>query len=116
MKIKKISIFFITVIVVLLGINASYLNMRSDVPSDAGCDLKNSAIGSTERLVFKAYYNWEFVWLSAGEADFRIRDLGDKYEVKVFAKTYKSYDPFFRVRDYFSSVIDKKTMFDLTSL
>lgn len=110
MKMKKISLIVLTALVVVLGINATYLEMRSDIPTNADCGITNTAIGSTERMVFKAYYNWQFVWLSAGEADFRIRDIGDAYEVKVYAKTYKSYDAFFRVRDYFSSEIDKKSM------
>jgi Protein of unknown function (DUF3108) len=96
--------------VAALFINATYLNVRSDIPA-MECPSSNKAFHGGERMVYKAYYNWEFVWVSAGEADFRIIDKGDSYDVKVYGKTYASYDAFFRVRDYFHSVIDKKTMY-----
>ncbi len=92
-----------------LFINAQIKDANSDIPHE--CDLSNGAFKGGEHLVYKAYYNWEFVWVSAGEADFKIVEYADTYDVKVYAKTYKSYDPFFRVRDYFHSVIDKKTLF-----
>jgi hypothetical protein len=77
------------------------------------CAISNTSIGSAEKLVYKAYYNWEFVWVPAGEATFNFKDKGDTYEVTVYGKTYKSYDAFFRVRDYFKSVIDKETMYPM---
>ncbi len=80
-------------------------------PSENDCMIENTAFKGGERIVYKAYYNWKFVWIPAGEAEFNIRENKDFYEISVVGKTYKSYDPFFRVRDYFYSVIDKKTMY-----
>lgn len=74
------------------------------------CNIQNTAIAGGERMVYKAYYNWEFVWIPAGEAVFHIRETKNNFEVTVTGKTYAAYDPFFRVRDYFHSVIDKNTM------
>lgn len=82
--------------------------------ADEQCTIENTAMKGGERLVYKAYYNWEFVWVPAGEAEFLIRENKDTYEVTVTGKTYKGYDAFFRVRDYFHSVIDKKTMYPRT--
>ena len=78
------------------------------------CKITNTAVQSGEKLVYKAYYNWEFVWIPAGEAEFLFLDKGDCFHITVSSKTYKSYDIFFRVRDYFHSIIDKKTMYPRT--
>lgn len=75
------------------------------------CHQNNTAINSGEKLVFKAYYNWKFIWIPAGEAEFRFLEKGNSYSITVIGKTYKSYDSFFKVRDYFHSEIDKNTMF-----
>ncbi|MBK9733673.1 MAG: DUF3108 domain-containing protein [Saprospiraceae bacterium] len=78
------------------------------------CQIENTAILSGEKIVYKAYYNWEFVWIPAGEAVFNIIEKNDTYEITVRGTTYRSYDIFFKVRDYFHSVIDKKTMLPRT--
>lgn len=65
-------------------------------------------------MVYIAYYNWEFVWIPAGEAEFTFLDKGDNYHITVTGNSYKSYDVFFKVRDYFHSVIDKRTMYPRT--
>jgi hypothetical protein len=76
----------------------------------AYCNLENTSFQAGEKLVYKAYYNWKFVWIPAGEAIFHIRETPGHYEIVVTGNTYPSYDYFFRVRDYFYSKIDKKTL------
>lgn len=90
-----------------------FVNAADSYNSDLlqSCTIENTAIRGGEKIVYKAYYNWEFVWIPAGEAVFNIKETPDTYEVTVVGKTYKGYDAFFRVRDYFHSVIDKKTMY-----
>lgn len=78
------------------------------------CSIENVSFTSGEKLVFKAYYNWKFIWIPAGEAVFTVTENKFDYEVKVTGKTYDSYDDFFRVRDYFYSKIDKRTMYPKT--
>ena len=75
------------------------------------CAITNTAIQGGEQIVYKAYYNWKFVWIPAGEAVFNIKETENTFEITITGKTYKTYDSFFRVRDYFHSVIDKKTMY-----
>ena len=75
------------------------------------CSIENVSFTSGEKLVFKAYYNWKFIWIPAGEAVFTVTENKFDYEVKVTGKTYDSYDDFFRVRDYFYSKIDKRTLY-----
>jgi hypothetical protein len=64
-----------------------------------------------ERLVYKAYYNWGMIWIPAGEAVFNIRENDESYEIDIQAKSYSSYDSFFKVRDYYYTKIDKETMY-----
>lgn len=75
------------------------------------CAIDNTSFAPGERLVYKAYYNWKFVWIPAGEAVFDVIENKNDYEIKVVGKTYESYDYFFKVRDYFYSRIDKKTLY-----
>ncbi|HEX5626195.1 MAG TPA: DUF3108 domain-containing protein [Saprospiraceae bacterium] len=67
------------------------------------------AFTSGERLVYKVFYNWNFVWLPAGEVIFEIKDETDSYHIEVTGKTYSSYEWFYKVRDKYHSYIDKKT-------
>ena len=39
------------------------------------CSIENVSFTSGEKLVFKAYYNWKFIWIPAGEAVFHVTDL-----------------------------------------
>jgi len=95
-------------IIVVFFISASTSSyMHYNIP----CKIENTTIQGGEKLIYKAYYNWEFVWVPAGEAEFHIKETPETFQVTVRAKTYKGYDAFFRVRDYFYSEIDKKTMF-----
>lgn len=105
---KYLAYILFSCFVLLLFINAAD-SYSHDLKHD--CAIENTAIKGGERIVYKAYYNWEFVWVPAGEAEFNIKETADSYEVSVIGKTYKGYDAFFRVRDYFHSVIDKKTMY-----
>lgn len=76
----------------------------------AYCDIENSSFKVGEKLVYKAYYNWQFVWVPAGEAVFQVQENKDFYEIIVTGKTYPSYDYLFKVRDYYYSKIDKNTL------
>ncbi|MEZ4910716.1 MAG: DUF3108 domain-containing protein [Saprospiraceae bacterium] len=107
MKILRYVVFAVVVIVMYLGASG----FMSD--SNKGCSIDNTAFHSGEHLVYKAYYNWQFIWIPAGEAVFDIVEKGNIYDVTVTGTTYKSYDAFFRVRDYFHSKIDKRTMYPI---
>ncbi len=74
------------------------------------CNASNQAFQDGEEVVYKIYYNWNFVWIPAGEVVFRVNDLGDQYHLSAKGRTYKSYDWFFKVRDDYDSYIDKSTL------
>ncbi len=84
---------------------------RFPAEKSAGCAIENKAIGMAEKIVYKAYYNWQFVWIPAGEAEFQVKKVGNDLHITVIGRTYEAYDPFFKVRDYFHSVVDAKTMY-----
>lgn len=74
------------------------------------CDMTNNVFEDGEELTYKLYYNWNFVWLSAGEITFRVKDMGNKYYISAIGQTYKSYDWFFKVRDKYEVWLDKETL------
>jgi hypothetical protein len=110
-KIFSLLVFSFFVIFILAS-GVKYKNTPDDIGDD--CRIPNTAFRSGEKIVFKAYYNWKFVWIPAGEAEFIIQEKEDSYHITVTGKTYRSYDVFFRVRDYFHSVIDKRTLYPRT--
>lgn len=74
------------------------------------CNMENNTFQSGEEIVYKLYYNWNFVWLSAGEVVFRVKDIGQEYHISARGRTYPSYEWFFKVRDNYDSYVDKETL------
>lgn len=78
------------------------------------CGLENTAFADGEALRYKLYYNLSFIWIPAGEAIFRLVETDSTYEATVVGRSYGSYDNIFKVRDEFSSTIDRESMRPLT--
>jgi hypothetical protein len=74
------------------------------------CNTENHSFIDGEHIVYKIYYNWNFVWISAGEVDFHITETNDHYVINATGKTYASYSFFFRVNDTYKTILDKKTL------
>ncbi len=74
------------------------------------CSVENEAFEDGEEIVYKLYYNWNFVWLSAGEVKFKVRDLGERYHIRATGRTYASYEWFYKVRDQYDVYVDKETL------
>ena len=87
---------------------------RQFLPADQ-CSISNKAFQVGEELVYKIYYNWNFIWMSAGELTFRVRDAGSRYHITAIGSTYKSYDWFFKVRDKYEVYLDKATLLPVSS-
>lgn len=79
------------------------------------CASTNNTFNVGETLVYKIYYNWNFVWIPAGEVVFKVFDEGDKYHYQAKGRTYESYEWFYVVRDDYDSWVDKKTLLPLYS-
>lgn len=81
------------------------------------CTTDNSAFQRGEELTYKMYYNWKFVWVSAGEVTFKVEETPNgQYHVSAIGSTYRSYDSFFKVRDKYHSWLDKETLLPSVSL
>ncbi len=75
------------------------------------CGLKNTTFQKGEKLVYKIYYNLNFVWVPAGEASFLVEEDEHQYHFIAKGKTYPSYEWFYKVRDDYDSWVDKNTLF-----
>ncbi len=80
------------------------------------CNIENTSFQAGEEIVYKIYYNWNFIWLSAGEVVFRVKDLGDQYHLSAVGRTYKSYEWFYKIRDYYDTYVDKETLLPSVSI
>lgn len=80
------------------------------------CHTNNTTFLVGEELRYKIYYNWNFVWLSAGELTFRVIDEDDQYHFQVIGETYESYDWFFKVRDYYDTWVQKDNLLPIMSI
>lgn len=80
------------------------------------CSIYNTAFQPGEEMTYKLYYNWNFVWIAAGEVTFKVNDEGNLYHLSALGKTYKSYDPFYKVRDRYDTYVDKQTLLPVTSI
>lgn len=63
-----------------------------------------------EEITYKIFYNWNFVWLSAGEVTFKVFDEGNQYHYQANGETYNSYEWFFKVKDNYDSWVDKTSL------
>jgi hypothetical protein len=74
------------------------------------CETENNVFQPGEKIVYKLYYNWNFVWLAAGEVTFLVHELPNQYHIMIRGRTYESYEWFYSVRDNYESYLDKKTL------
>ena len=65
--------------------------------------LKNTAFKAGERLEYKLYFNWKFLWLTAGTATMAITQEKyngqEAYRCALTTQTSKKIDKYFRMRD-----------------
>lgn len=78
------------------------------------CYMENETMVAGEKLLYKMYYNLGFVWVAAGEVTFEVFENENEYVIISKGYTYKKYDKFFKVRDYFESIIDKNSMLPIS--
>lgn len=95
--------------------NAQSLHERENPPNDA-CYMQNNTFQHGEELTYKLYYNVNFVWMAAGEVTFKVEDLGNQYHLSAVGKTYKSYEWFYKVNDYYDTYLDKNSLLPVVSI
>lgn len=93
-----------------IGNNEPYIsgNLLSTAPDP--CSSDNLAYTGGEEIVYKLFYNLNFVWVAAGEVEFTVKETFYDYEISARGRTYKSYEWFYKVDDKYKTVIDKTTM------
>jgi Protein of unknown function (DUF3108) len=74
------------------------------------CSNTNNTFQHGEKLTYKIFYNWNFVWLAAGEVTFRVFDEGAQYHYQAKGETYDSYEWFFSVKDEYDSWVDRNSL------
>ena len=78
------------------------------------CSTRNTSFKDGEKLMFRVYYNLNFVWINAGNAYFLAESdemSGHKvYHITGDGKTAKSYEWVYKVKDKYETYIDKETM------
>ena len=74
------------------------------------CFMENKVFQDGEEIVYKLYYNWNFVWLAAGEVTFKVKEEGEQYHLSAVGKTYSGYEWFFKVRDYYDTYVEKNSL------
>ena len=80
------------------------------------CATKNVAFQAGEEVRYKLYYNWNFVWVPAGEVVFSVEDIDGLLRFKAEGETYKSYEWFFDVNDVYESYVDPNTLLPKVSV
>jgi len=74
------------------------------------CGVENTTFKSGEEITYSLQYKWGLMNLKAGEVTFKVEDLGDTYRFSAFGKTASGIEWFYKVRDYYETVVDKKTL------
>lgn len=102
---KKLALIF--GLVSLMGLNAG-------AQSESECTVRNTAFSIGEQVFYKVSYNWNSLWLNAGEVSFKVNEGFFNnvpcYHMVGAGSTYKSYDMFYKVRDTYETYMDMQTL------
>lgn len=74
------------------------------------CSAEHKSFGHLERVNYKMYYNWNFVWVEAGDVTFTVRETDSTYYFKAEGKTKAAYDWIFKVHDIYESKVRKEDL------
>ena len=89
----------------------SFLLIFSGLSQD--CKPKEYPFKAGEQIDYDVFYNMGKVWVPAGKVRFTVKDsIYNNKSCFLFdgkGKTLKSYDWFFKVRDHYASLVEKKT-------
>lgn len=86
------------------------LYLPNVVHGQNNCTANNTAFKEGEKVTYKIYYHWGFVWLESGEVTFSTALKSyygiPCYYLKAYGSTYAKYDWFYKVRDTFQTYLD----------
>lgn len=109
MNLNKISLVAV-IFLITSAFSSPFVKKEGRAISPDVCSIQNNTFQDGEKLVYKLYYNWGYLWLSAGEVAFTVKDVGKEYHLSAVGRTYSSYEWFFKVRDHYQAYIDKETL------
>ncbi len=78
------------------------------------CNTDNNSFQGGEVITYKISYQLGLMSVAAGEATFRVKDLGDRYFISIEGKTINAFEWFYEVNDRYESVIDKETLLPIS--
>ena len=82
--------------------------------SNAQCKIETKAFRPGERVTYSAFYNWGFIWINAGEVEFKVSSKKyegrDVYHLYSYGASYKSYDWIFKIRQKYQAYVDPETL------
>ncbi len=109
---------YLTLLAILVGIgvvaqSVHWTNPGPGILPGEYCNAENTTFQAGEEITYKIFYQLNFIWLPAGRVVFRVEDLGDTYKISCTGRTISAFEWFYKVRDYYESIIDKRTMLPL---
>jgi hypothetical protein len=78
------------------------------------CTIKHNPFKGGEIINYQAFYNWGFIWIHAGNVQFKVLDKIYKqhpvYLLEATGNSLKNYDWLYKVRDKFQAYVEKETL------
>ena len=78
-------------------------------PLRAQCTAENTAFVAGEELTYDLFFNWKFIWVSAGTASMSVKQTKwegqSAYKAHLITRTSDRLDRFFMMRDTLQSII-----------
>lgn len=76
------------------------------------CGIEQQVFRAGEQLTYKAYFNWNFIWLEAADVKFTVTlsDSKQFYNLSSIGTSLPKYDWLYKVRDTFRSRVDTVTL------
>src|SRR6056297_2070538 len=76
------------------------------------CNVEQRVFYAGEELTYKAFYNWNFIWLEAADVRFIVKEFPARkaFKLESIGNSLPKYDWFYKVRDTFRSHIDTATL------
>jgi hypothetical protein len=78
------------------------------------CTAVNKEFLPGESITYEIFYNWGFIWVSSGEATFKVereKFAGSPcWKFSGTGKTYPKYDWFYKVRDTYAAWVDSTSL------
>ena len=94
-----------------------FIIVWAQIAVHAQCRIDSKAFAPGEVITYKVYYNWGFIWLHAGEVEFKVTSKKyegrDVYHLYGYGASFKSYDWIFKVREKYQSYVDTETLMPL---